>query len=443
MQKINKQKLKTKHMLSFLLAVFCFLIPIFSLSSSFVYAENTTYSNVLEDLQKDENFNAEDYPVAENDYSLKVIQIAESLKNELLIYVYQPAITKELKATKISIFTDENKLSYKIYHLEFLNSDGVFQKYRVKGFVVSKDIIRTYDVTSIFRIWDKDIDKDTGNDNTINEVVFAVAKIWQIMTFNSKVYYSCYDTETIEIIDKYVGFVRYYNGYLSFKACDAHFVAFSTDKDIDKLLDIDVYFVVQKMCSEYRLIGGYNEWSYGSESEKEITLSYLDKATNKSSWLFGQKATWDRIQTPSDFIKNKNLKKEVEEKISTQDWVLNFYETIFDDSSTHYTFFSKVSEVSILRLKFETNGVVYNLGVVDNMQTGSGKPVNIPKSLWGMIWPYLLGGILAIIGIILFIAFMPRILSFVFKCIKKIGDIVVLVWKGLIWLLTSPFSIIT
>ena len=30
----------------------------------------------------------------------------------------------------------------------------------------------------------------------------------------------------------------------------------------------------------------------------------------------------------------------------------------------------------ILRLKFETDGVTYNLGVIDNKQTGSGEPIN-------------------------------------------------------------------
>ena len=30
-----------------------------------------------------------------------------------------------------------------------------------------------------------------------------------------------------------------------------------------------------------------------------------------------------------------------------------------------------MSDVTILRLKFETDGVVYNLGVVDNKQTSS------------------------------------------------------------------------
>ena len=71
-----------------------------------VYASETiTYTDVLEDLQKDKNFNIEDYPYIElssvlslnNDENennninlLQVIQISETEDNKLLIYTYQP-----------------------------------------------------------------------------------------------------------------------------------------------------------------------------------------------------------------------------------------------------------------------------------------------------------------------------------------------------------------
>ena len=41
------------------------------------------------------------------------------------------------------------------------------------------------------------------------------------------------DIETITITDKFVGFVRYKDGFkLYVGACDSHFVAFNTDKPI-------------------------------------------------------------------------------------------------------------------------------------------------------------------------------------------------------------------
>ena len=69
--------------ISFALLFICLLcltsIPAYS------FAETTSYSDVLDDLQKDGNFNVNDYKIIENDYSLQVIQIAESENKELLI----------------------------------------------------------------------------------------------------------------------------------------------------------------------------------------------------------------------------------------------------------------------------------------------------------------------------------------------------------------------
>ena len=63
-------------------------------------AEASAYSDVMDDLRKDESFKAEDYPAISEDYSLKVIQIAESVNGELFIYVYQPSAgSRDLMAT--------------------------------------------------------------------------------------------------------------------------------------------------------------------------------------------------------------------------------------------------------------------------------------------------------------------------------------------------------
>lgn len=52
-------------------------------------AESTiTYTNVLEDLQRDGSFSKDNYPEKENDYSLQIIQLAESSNKELFVYVY-------------------------------------------------------------------------------------------------------------------------------------------------------------------------------------------------------------------------------------------------------------------------------------------------------------------------------------------------------------------
>ena len=54
-------------------------------------AESVTYTNVLEDLRKDSSFDTGNYPANTTDYTLQVIQLAESADRELFVYVYQPS----------------------------------------------------------------------------------------------------------------------------------------------------------------------------------------------------------------------------------------------------------------------------------------------------------------------------------------------------------------
>ena len=73
-------------------------------------AEDTgEYTSVMEDLQKDESFREKDYPSIGNNYTLQVIQLAESTAGEVFVYVYQPSnAVKELIATSINISTAIN-----------------------------------------------------------------------------------------------------------------------------------------------------------------------------------------------------------------------------------------------------------------------------------------------------------------------------------------------
>ena len=61
-------------------------------------AAASPYSDALEDLRKDETFDVSEYPATSGDYSLHVIQLAESEQGELLIYVYQPAARSDVQA---------------------------------------------------------------------------------------------------------------------------------------------------------------------------------------------------------------------------------------------------------------------------------------------------------------------------------------------------------
>ena len=157
------------------------------------------------------------YPANDKDNGLQVIQIAESTAGELLIYVYQPAANvRELTATSINISSAIGEsANWSNYKLELLNLNGVFQKYRVQSFELKADRLRYYDISSIFRKWFEDIDYGlpSQNENDINEVAFAVEQVWTVCTVNGEISYHMETTETIEITDKYVGYIRYTNGF--------------------------------------------------------------------------------------------------------------------------------------------------------------------------------------------------------------------------------------
>lgn len=80
----------------------------------------------------------------------------------------------------------------------------------------------------------------------------------------------------------------------------------------------------------------------------------------------------------------------------------------------------------ILRLKFETDGVVYNLGTIDNMQTGGRDPINDEHYEVGLSdtgkW------ILAIIALIILLIVLGPILPYIIKAI--------------VWIVMLPFKAI-
>ena len=122
-----------------------------------VSAEENSYKKTpLTELSKDENFNADEYVENPSDFSIRVIQAAESSEGKLNIFTFQPARnTVDLKASSINIhygFSSNGEgLSPKNYSLKLISSEGAFDKYEVEGFSVVADEHRYYNIVSIFR----------------------------------------------------------------------------------------------------------------------------------------------------------------------------------------------------------------------------------------------------------------------------------------------------
>lgn len=418
-------------------------------------ASETIYSDVLEDLGKDETFDAAQYPEKDED-KMDVIQVAESNAGELFLYVYQPQADKYTASeARISTSIGDN-LSPKDYKLTLLSRNGTLSKYIVNDFTVLPDVVRYYVIIQLARPWDNDVDgKPSGNE--AKTVPYPIGKQFTACTIDGNVTYTEAHEEVITITDKYVGYLRYLNGFWFFKSsCDSHFVAFDTDRQIDKLMEADITYSYQT-CYEQKPLGIVK---LGELKENSITLYDTDEAGNKIS-AFGVQHTWKRIEKVEEFISKEELNDEDKQNIRNKKWVLRFCETNvteFHGSMYKDIDSTKVTEVTILRLKFETNDIQYNLGVIDNKQNGSGKPSNPAEDAVAGLetaikrvtdffnfvgdlfqrfaaWCSKYWWVFLIIGVVIALAIAAAI------C-KPIAKVLWYILKGLFYVVTSPYWII-
>lgn len=453
---MTKERLNIKRVTFFFLIAVLFAMVLWGsfTTAPIANAEETIYSSVLDDLQKDDNFSTEHYPAVSDDYSLQVMQIAESADGELFVYVYQPSgQAKNLRASSINIalVPRESISDVRNYKLTLLSSSGVFYKYRVDGLTVSTANTRYYTIPSIFRPFDETIDKGAEHGNEVTEVVYNVSKEYCFSTINGEPFCRVLDIETIEITDKFVGFCRYTDGFkLYVGACDSHFVAFNTDRDIDRLLEADVYYTTQEYSWSFVPFAGENE-TFGDKQDNYAYLDYTQKVEHSGGGLFAPTYTWDRIETVEQFIAENDLTQNVysgalidvnvankitEEGIAAlkgKKWVLRFVETPYSFNSgaggASTSFSTIVGDVTILRLKFETDGITYNLGVIDNKQSGADNPINDEQT---EVKP---GDVLDIISLVLMLVALALLLIL-------LAPILPYILKAVIWIISIPFRLI-
>ncbi len=418
-----------------------------------VYAseDNYEYTDVLTDLGKDDTFDAENYPTVDGDYSLQIIQLAKSVNKELFVYVYRPSGTQaNVTASSVNISTTINDdISYFNYKLKHISSENTLQKYVVEDFTVKDEGVRYYAISSIYRPFDESIDKQASGGNTVTEVNYAVNKQYCFGEINGKPYVSCVDIETIVVTDKFVGFVRYKDGFKFYVgACDSHFVAFNTDKPIDKLFEADVYYTTQSY-SKLFAVGVGEKVTFGEKKENYAYLKYTDKVKHNGGGLFAGTYKWDRIQTVDDFIKGEDreniyhgaiLDVKISSKLTDaalgelkgKKWVLRFTETDYMLSGGNGSSSSQstvVGDVTILRLKFESDGIVYNLGVIDNKQSGSTNPANVTNVEIGLNDKT--KGLLYILLLVIILALLSPVLPYVVKAVVWVAALPVNLVKGI------------
>ncbi len=438
---------------------------------SMAYATTTSATSVLDDLRQDDKFDVGQYPSNAKDVSVYVIGLAESTDKELYIYTYQPCQRSYgLTATKVNMAASKVIEATRLYTLTLLSQEGVFGKYKVNDLVVSDKATRYYNISSIYRKWLDGTDGAVDGDNTVSEVAYAVGQVWEARTDEDYVHYDMYEEEVVTVTSQMIGFRRYYDGFKwnSNKAVDAHYMAFTCDHDIDRLLSAKVEFYTR----DWKHTVGQN-YKYEPKVRHTVNLYDYEVATSgESGWFGDDDKSWKRMNSTAAFVKEVDAKGEEAESLLKYDWILNFYETeiecdgtgsdtalsilfpiyivkaIYDGCTKRGT---EVSDVSLLRLEFEYDGEIYNLGVVSSTQSGSGKPTNpqeafdlfkwleektgVPKGVW------IAGIVLVVLAILMPIlsAVFPAFGQILATCLKVLGKGLFYLLKALWWLICLPF----
>ncbi len=434
------------------------VFPFFT-SRNIAYADTGVYSYVLDDLSKDENFDKNNYFVNQTDYSLSIIQVAESNDKSLLVYVYQPSAGKyDIVAKKIRMSIDGGT-RYSDYDLTLLSRNTCFYKYKVDNYVAdyTSTTVRTYKTTALFReakeeLGDTVVDK---NNNTISYVSYSCPwTFYTTVNSDGKTIFGKEKDKTITVTDKYCGQLLFENagndltaGLLgSVEYGMLHFIAFNADITIDELYKADVAYTINVYEDYLNQVLGVTKSNYKdkviSETRYNKTLNCETEGMYQGDFL-SHKYTWKEIMSREDFVNNvctassaffdAKLTEKGSEEINDKQWVLVLCSTTITQISrstgvgnyeSRYTR-SCLTDETILRLEGKTQGEVFNLGVVDNYQTGDGVPDNEEKYAvnWDYIgqwfeqfeeWFKIIGIILAgVLLVVLCIFFFPHIFKFV------------------------------
>ncbi len=418
-------------------------------------------SGVVDDLSKDKNFDVNNYPHNAADYSLDVIQIAEGENGNLYVYVYQPSdATRDYEAKYINMSVQnpaDRDLEYYLYSLKLINSYGTVDKYIVNDFTISSDSDRYYNISTIYRSYDEEVDTVPEAVDTIQCKGYDVGECWHVYYYNGSLTYEMKEIDVVEVTIQATGSIRYDEGFkLYYDACDSHYVAFSIDNyNVSQIYDADITYTLNyyEWANIYTIGGGRTDKLISSTLIERDYLSSKETASNDGDGWFGEKYTWNRIQDVSTFISEaqNDARDEFSEEelagLEQAQFVFRFVETPYtmvtspNASSGTYTL---AENIGILRLHFLADGKYYNLGVVSDLVGTDAKPelgvsnmdniINAMDEYLGDFLAFLMLIILVVI-ILVVLVYLKPVASMIWKGIKEIFSLILSV-------ITLPFQLI-
>lgn len=449
----------------FLAVLLCLLCVFGAISSVTVYAAESP--EVLQDLRRDKDFDESAYPYVADDYSLKVIQIAESANKELFVYAYQPCHdTYDLVGTKISISygysLNGTGLTPKLFNLRLISTSGTLDKYYVDGFKIPNDGDRYYNIVEIFRMVNSDIDEiDEAFPKT--DIAYSVGQQWYVCDLNGSKHYemNTFNTLPVETVwDDYFTFsdgLTWLDLIKKDKPVDCWFYCFNVDDYVIKyIFDADLTYSIRDVIDTYHSGGEHNITPSNDRKNLVKKLKSEGSDTEMSyvpSGLGAPSLKWKRILSSKEFVKiaeeqGVKIDSTVRDKVLSSQWVFTYLETDRTEDSygstltgtvTHVDSYSDVYAVGLLRLHFQdTSGGKYDLGVVNDLTdpdniAGGYTETDLKKALeefWDMF--------VKIILTIIFIVLLVLLLHFV----TSIGGVLKFIFKGIKIVLTAPFKLL-
>lgn len=476
-------KYSIKQYIKYLLVLLVVLLFLFAPSIISVNAENDRTLNdvVLEDLEKDDSFNKNDYPSMkmadvikinkdndkDNDVPLmEIIHITETNNDTLCIYVYIPTdMNCDLNASLISMSVENSDYfepkNTKLYELELLSTYEVFSKYVVKDYEVNDEPYRYYNITSIYRDYVEELDKDNiafGTEKEDYKVALDVGQQWCFYWYN--------DVLTNEMV--------YYKTIYLEAVVASHFECLdglTLDDGIGVSTNKDLWFYAFK-CDEYVIKHIYNATlTYKTRTYKNGNSSIYNDGPKLGEWssiqykilkddqdviykgdgILAKEYKWKRILSAESFINDVqendiDIKEEYLTKLQESQWVFTYLET--DRKTSRYqwsweTTATDVGQVGVLQIDFlDDTGRRYNLGVVSDLINPNNDSAGFGNGLdFSQITDWF-EKILLLIGVLILVL----ILYFCFPIFKVILDVVVtcikFIFKGVIFIIGLPFYLI-
>ncbi|MDE5563214.1 MAG: hypothetical protein K2J01_06710 [Clostridiales bacterium] len=461
---MTKKQVKNSYLCVLLMLLLLVLMLVSGWFISPAFADTERYTGVLDDLHKDSTFSVDEWIDKSKHKVTEVMQIAISSDKELFIYVHQVGDIRDFTYVVMNIALFSTELDFKSYELEKVDWNGKFFKYKVIDFKVADSDIQKYCISRL----DYPVDSKPNGSQVVTYDSVSIGQIWTVTQINDKYEYSYTYFDTIVVMDKFVGF-DYSTvlpiGWAGYKSqTNTFYIAFDTDIKMSNLLEAQIEY--KQSYIDGSNVSGVknvvvqcdNEISYSRDVYKHWLVDWPAGTEFKS---------YKAISTPAEFSKNFGITVPKKENGKDYEWVVVFYnETKTSGYPGNIKMWTlKPLDTTILRLKFEKDGVTYNLGTIDNRVSAI-----IPKpepwksiSFWQYIWNCivkLFNGtanfvetVVAVAAIFVAVALLP-ILLFVFSLLspsfgaimksilKSIGKALSWLLKGLWWLITAPFRLI-